>query len=127
MDKVSHFGSIIPLIKRNAEAGRTCGKDGKRDLRLQAKKQLEQLKTVMRTLLLIALGKIGTIEKEVKSTLINNMLLFEKYPETSLELMGNKLKEAIKEAAILACDSHPVVGKAEFSILCMKFGNNKAV
>lgn len=31
------------------------------------------------------------------------------------------------DAAVIACDSHPEVGKAEFAVLCMKFGNNKLI
>ena len=41
--------------------------------------------------------------------------------------MGDRLKEVIMEMGVLACDSHPSIGKAEFSVLCMKFGNNKSV
>ena len=41
--------------------------------------------------------------------------------------MGDKLKEVTMEMGVLACDSHPSIGKAEFSVLCMKFGNNKSV
>ena len=41
--------------------------------------------------------------------------------------MGDKLREVVIQAAALACDSHPWIGKAEFTVLCMKFGNNRSV
>ena len=41
--------------------------------------------------------------------------------------MGDNLKKAIEKAAALACDSHPIIGKAQFTVLCMKFGNSKLV
>ena len=41
--------------------------------------------------------------------------------------MGDVIKSSIIEAAVLACDSHPKIGKAEFTVLCMKFGNNQVI
>ena len=55
------------------------------------------------------------------------MILFEKFPEVAINQMGDLLKKAVEDAAALACDSHPTVGKAEFTVLVMKFGNNKVV
>ena len=58
---------------------------------------------------------------------MQNMLLFAKFSEAELNQLGNTLKAAIEESAVLACDSHPTIGKAEFSVLCMKFCNNQIV
>ena len=55
------------------------------------------------------------------------MLLFDKFPEVMVNQMGDKLKQCVQQAAALACDGHPVIGKAEFTVLVMKFGNNKVV
>ena len=41
--------------------------------------------------------------------------------------MGDKLRKELIKAAKLACDSHERIGKAEFTVLCMKFGNSKTV
>lgn len=60
-------------------------------------------------------------------TTVNNMLLFEKFPEVYINQMGDRLKKTIMEAAVLACNSHPRIGKAEFSVLAMKFSNNRIV
>ena len=81
----------------------------------------------MRCFMLIALSKIGVLEKQAKLTIVKNMLRFTKYPEATVNQMGDKLREAVREAAVLACDSHPTMGKAEFTVLCMKFGSNKVV
>lgn len=81
----------------------------------------------MRQFQLLALGRISRIEREVKHTLVNNMLLFTKFSEVMVSQLGDQLKQAIIDAAIQACDSHPWIGKAEFSVLCMKFGNNQLV
>ena len=62
--------------------------------------------------MLIALSKIAAYEKQVKTSLINNMILFEKFPEVLISQMGNRLKVIIQQAAALACDSHPRIGKA---------------
>ena len=75
----------------------------------------------------MALSKIGQIEKKAKTNLVNNMFLFTKKPEVLVSQMGDKLKEVTMEMGVLACDSHLSIGKAEFSVLCMKFGNNKSV
>jgi len=77
--------------------------------------------------MLIALSNVGIIEKTVKLCLVKNMILFEKFPEVMLNQMGDKIKLAVQAAASLACDSHPVVGKAEFCVLVMKFGKNRVV
>lgn len=41
--------------------------------------------------------------------------------------MGDRLKKTIMDAAVLACNSHTRIGKAEFSVLAMKFSNNRVV
>ena len=41
--------------------------------------------------------------------------------------MGDQLKKVIVDAAVLACNSHPRIGKAEFTVLAMKFSNNKVI
>ena len=76
---------------------------------------------------MIALSKIGQIEKKAKTNLINNMLLFAKKPDVMISQMGDKIRQVIMETATLGCDSHPWIGKAEFTVLCMKFGNNRIV
>ena len=79
MDKHSHFGSINTVILRNALE---CRKDGGgKSTRVQAAEQLEQLKVIMKKFILLASSKIGAYEKTVKTTLVKNMLLFEKFPE----------------------------------------------
>ena len=55
------------------------------------------------------------------------MLIFAKFTENEVNQLGNAIKAAMIEAAVLACDSHPWIGKAEFSVLCMKFGNNPVI
>lgn len=77
--------------------------------------------------MLVALSAIGAIEKRVKMIVVKNMLLFEKYPEVMVNQMGDMIKKEVIKAAALACDSHEKIGKAEFTVLCMKFGNNKTV
>lgn len=76
---------------------------------------------------MLALSKIGTLEKKIKTNIVKNMLLFEKFPEVLLSQMADILKDAVVESAVLACDSHPKIGKAEFTVLTMKFGNNKVM
>lgn len=63
----------------------------------------------------------------MKTNLVNNMLLFTKKPDVMVSQMGDKLQEVVMETAALACDSHPWIGKAEFTVLCMKFANNRHV
>jgi hypothetical protein len=60
----------------------------------------------MRRFLLIALSSVGAIERKVKHTVMNNMLLFEKFPEVMVNQMGDLIRKAIISAATLACDSH---------------------
>jgi len=55
------------------------------------------------------------------------MLLFTKFSEGMVRNLGDLIKAAVVEAAVQACDSHPWIGKAEFSVLCMKFGNNQLI
>ena len=80
----------------------------------------------MRRFMLLALSKVGAFEKRVKTIIVKNMLLFTKFPDF-FNQMGELLKNEVVESAVLACDSHPRIGKAEFTVLTMKFGNNKVV
>ena len=77
--------------------------------------------------MLLALARVAEIEKNVKETIVSNMLLFEKFPEVQVNQMGDQLKDAIVQSAALACDSHSWIGKAEFTVLCMKFGNSQLI
>ena len=81
----------------------------------------------MRPFQLIALGKISQLEREFKHVMANRWCWFNKFSPGMVSNFGDKLKAAVIEAATLACNSHPEVGKAEFAVLCMKFGNNKLI
>ena len=123
MAKMCHTKTMNALYLRN----KNQLYDGKRDIRRQAQEQLAELRVILRRFQLLALSKISQIERKVKHTLVRNMLLFAKFAETELNQMGDTIKTALIEAASLACDSHIQIGKAEFAMLCTKFGKNKIV
>lgn len=39
--------------------------------------------------MLLALARVAEIEKNVKETIVSNMLLFEKFPEVQVNQMGD--------------------------------------
>jgi len=55
---------------------------------------------MMRRFYLLALAKISQIERDFKSKLIQNMLMFSKFSEGVLSKYGNLLKAALIEAAV---------------------------
>ena len=54
----------------------------------------------MRQFQMIALGKLARIERDVKHTIVQNMLLFTKFSEAIMRSLGDRIREAIIDSAI---------------------------
>ena len=66
-------------------------------------------------------------EKELKTKFFMNQMKFNKNPEVILAIYLRGIKRELGRIAILVVDSDDEVGRAEFSLLCLKFQSNPII